>query len=75
VKKTSTSTVRDRRDWPVKVYRLGEEPSVDLSDSTTPAERLAMMDELAERGWILAGREFPTYRRDEIPGRILRASR
>ncbi len=32
-----------RASWPIRRFRLGEEPSDDLSDSTTPEERLAMM--------------------------------
>jgi hypothetical protein len=31
-----------RSNWPVRRYRLGEEPSDDLSASTTAEERLAM---------------------------------
>jgi hypothetical protein len=69
---TSRTDTRDRSDWPVKVYRLGEEPSDDLSEATSPEERLAMMWELAERGWVLAGRSFPRYERENTPGRILR---
>jgi hypothetical protein len=72
---TSESPCRDRDQWPVRVYRLGEEPSDDLSSSTSPDERLAMMWELAERGWRLAGREIPEYRRSRMPGRVLRNSR
>ena len=56
----------------MKVYRLGEEPSNDLSESTSPEERLTMMWELAERGWVLAGRSFPDYDRENIPGQVLR---
>lgn len=34
---------------PVRVFRLGEEPSDDLSDSTTPEERFEMVARLTER--------------------------
>ena len=72
VEKTSPSLNRARSNWPVKVYRLGEEPSSDLSESTSPEERLAMMWELAERSWVLAGRSFPEYDRENVPGQVLR---
>ena len=72
MEKTSDSQTPDRSDWPVRVYRLGDEPSDDLSGSTSPDERLAMMWELAERGWLLSGREIPVYSRSETPGKVLR---
>jgi hypothetical protein len=72
MEKTSDSRRRGRKHWPVRVFRLGDEPSDDLSSSTTAEQRLAMMWELAERGWRLAGREIPEYRRSEIPGKVLR---
>lgn len=75
MKTTSDSRRRDRKHWPVRVFRLGDEPSDDLSRTTTAEERLAMMWELAERAWRLAGREIPEYRRSEIPGKVLRNAR
>lgn len=62
-----------RADWPVARYRLGEEPSDDLSDVTTPTERVAMMAELAESAWKAAGRALPRYDRTNIPGRLFPA--
>ncbi len=61
-----------RRDWPVSVYRLGEELGDDLSASTTPEERLAMMWELAERAWLFSGNPVPDYDRKDAPGRVIR---
>jgi hypothetical protein len=75
MEKISDSSARDRRNWPGKVYRLGSEPSDDLSRSTSPEERLAMMWELAEAGWVWAGRSFPDYDRENMPGRVLRGCR
>jgi hypothetical protein len=63
---------RDRASWPVATYRAGEEPSDDLSDVTTAAERVAMMAELAESAWRIAGRPLPSYSRGNIPGRLFR---
>lgn len=61
-----------RASWPVAVYRLGEEPSDDLSETTTATERVAMMAELAEAAWRVAGRSLPSYPRNAIPGRVFR---
>jgi len=54
---------------------LGDEPGDDLTDSTTPEERLAMMWPLALDAWASAGRQLPAYNRDEMPGRVLRTGR
>lgn len=61
-----------RRDWPVRVFRLGEEPGDDLSAITTPEQRLAMVWELTARMWELTGRPWPSYTRATIPIRVLR---
>ncbi len=61
-----------RADWPVAGFRLGEEPSDDLSAVTTPVERVAMMWGLAETAWKLAGLPLPTYDRRNLPARLLR---
>ena len=64
-----------RSAWPVRVFRLGDEPGDDLTDSTTPEERLAMMWPLALDAWATAGRLLPAYTRDEMPGQVLRTGR
>ena len=56
-----------RESWPVRKYRLGEEPSDDLSDTTTPEERLAMMWSLALEAWMLTGKPLPDYDRAATP--------
>lgn len=61
-----------RRAWPVRIYRLGEEPGEDLSGVTTPAERIAMVWELSVRMWELTGQSLPTYTRGSMPGRVIR---
>ena len=61
-----------RARWPVAKYRLGEEPSDDLSESTSASERVAMMWPLAMEAWKVAGRAIPTYRRAEMPCRLFR---
>jgi hypothetical protein len=56
-----------RRNWPVRKYRLGEEPSEDLSSSTTAAERIGMMWRLAQDAWAMTGRPIPDYPREKTP--------
>ena len=60
-----------RRDWPVHVYELGNEPGDDLSATTTAEERLAMMWPLALEAWALTGQPLPEYSRSEMPVRVL----
>jgi hypothetical protein len=61
-----------RRAWPVRVYRLGEEPGDDISGVTTPSQRVEMVWELSARAWKLTGKPAPVYRRTEMPVRIIR---
>jgi len=61
-----------RRDWPIEVYQMGEEPSDDLSATTTAEERLGMMWELAKTAWVLAGRSIPDYEIKDAPGKVIR---
>ena len=60
-----------RASTPIRVFRLGEEPGDDLSDCTTPEERIAMMWPLAVDAWTSAGRRLPGYSRDRMPGRVV----
>ena len=61
-----------RASWPIASFPLGGEPPDDLSDATTPVERIAMMWFLAETAWKLAGRPWPRYERRSIPARLFR---
>ena len=61
-----------RATWPIARFALGDESADDISAVTTPAERIAMMRELAETAWKLAGRPLPTYDRRHIPARLFR---
>lgn len=73
--KEAVKRAEARSDWVIRRYRLGSEPSENLSASTTASERLSMMWELAEQAWSLAGEELPDYPRHRIPGRVIRRSR
>jgi len=72
MEKTSGEPLDTRSTWPVRKFKVGGEPTDDLSSSTTVSERFAMMWELAERAWLLTGREFPDYERADAPGRVIR---
>jgi hypothetical protein len=61
-----------RQSWPISKHRLSDDASDDLSATTTPAERIAMMWPLALEAWRVAGRELPTYARKDIPCRLFR---
>ena len=56
-----------RAAWPVRQFRLGEEPPDDLIQSSTAEERLAMLASLSEEAWALTGEPVPAYRREETP--------
>ena len=68
----SERTTADLDRTSVKVFRLGDEPADDLTESTTPQERLEILRELTDRAWRLTGRGFPSYSRREIPVRVTR---
>jgi hypothetical protein len=63
----SPASAQDRHSWPVRAYDLGNEPPDDLSATTTPEERLAMMWPLALEAWELTGRPLPEYERRQTP--------
>lgn len=62
-----------RKSWPVRSFRLGEEPPDNLSATTTASERLDMVWQLTVDAWTLSGREIPDYPRSEAPVRIIRS--
>jgi hypothetical protein len=65
--RTVATAAADRGSWPVRVHRLGAEPPDDLSATSTPEERLAMMWPLALEAFSLTGHPLPAYRRLETP--------
>ena len=54
------------------MFRLEDQPGPDLSATTTPQERIAMMWRLARDAWTLAGRTIPDYPRERMPVRVIR---
>lgn len=63
---------RARSEWPVRRYPLAGQPSADLSATTTPAERIAMMWPLAVEAWTLANGPASPTPRSEWPVRRLK---
>jgi hypothetical protein len=61
-----------RSGWPIRRFRLGEEPPDDLTAVTTAEDRLGMMWRMAREGWAVAGRSLPGYQRSEMPSRLYR---
>ena len=66
---------RARAAWPIRVFRLGDEPGDDLSGRTTPEERIEMMWPLAVDAWTAAGYSLPNYTRAQMPCRVVRGRR
>ena len=60
-----------RANWPVRKFRLGEEPVDDFS-AYTPGERVMMVWQMTCDAWASAGRPMPRYSRHEMPVRIIR---
>lgn len=63
----------DPSRWPVRRYKLGEEPGIDPLDHRSVSERIAAMWPLAVRMWTLSGGSLPDYERSEAPGVVRRA--
>lgn len=64
---------RARAAWPIRSFRLGEEPLVDERDAMTPDERLELVGRLTREQWALAGRSWPEYSRAQMPGTVVRS--
>jgi hypothetical protein len=60
-------SMRNQRITHAAMYPLGSEPREDLSSTTTPQERIAMMWPLAVEAWTIAGWPIPEYARVDTP--------
>lgn len=69
----SATRAAARKSWPIRVYRLGEEPLDDLRATTTAAERVEMVWQVTLDAWALAGKTIPDYPRNEAPVRVIRS--
>jgi hypothetical protein len=63
---------RARAAWPIRRTALAEEPLTDERIPDDVDARVAMVAELTRMQWALSGRELPNYRREEMPGRVIR---
>ena len=54
-----------------RVFRLGHEPSDDLTQLSSPEQRLEMLLVLSRRMWELTGRPVPQYSRSAMPVRLV----
>lgn len=50
-----------------RAFPLNHASTDDLSDCTSPAERLELVGDLTREAWALAKLEMPTYARGQIP--------
>lgn len=64
---------RTRASWPIRRYRMGEEPREDASN-LSPDERVRLVTELTLAAWRLAGNEMPSLPRSQWPGTITRGA-
>lgn len=70
--KARAERARQRASWPIERVALQGDDDVDLSATTTAAQRLDMMWRLAVDAWVTSGQPWPEYRRDQAPGRVVR---
>ncbi len=61
-----------RAAWPIRQFRLGEEPGEDLSATTTAEERLAMMWPLAVDAFCVRGGSSAASPRAHWPVKVRR---
>lgn len=58
----------------MRKYRLADAPGDANTSTTTAAQRLATMWQLALDAWSFTGRALPDYARADAPIRLIRAS-
>lgn len=63
---------RKRAAWPIRQFRLGEEPGEDLSATTSAEERLAMMWPMAVDAFCVRGASSAAPPRADWPVRVRR---
>jgi len=61
-----------RRGWQIRRFERHRQPADDLSRTTTPAERIAIVWQLTLDAWAMSGEPLPDYTRDRMPGRLIR---
>lgn len=69
---SSVAKRQARAQWPIRRFRLGEEPVVDTRDQRSLRERVEEAWRLSALAWELTKNASPAYERHEIPGRMVR---
>jgi hypothetical protein len=65
----------ERTDWPGRLTTLDAQDDGEyVYLHTTIEERLSMMWELSRAAYSLTGAPFPSYERDQMPGRMIRST-
>ncbi|MDE0178626.1 MAG: hypothetical protein OXP36_08500 [Gammaproteobacteria bacterium] len=64
-----------RRDWPIRAYRAGEHPEEEFLADLSVEQRLAMVTDITETCWAVAGRETRATPRRDWPIKIVRDRR
>jgi len=70
--KTVDGSTTGRSWWPVRVFRLGQEPGDDLTATTTAEARLQMVEALTLEAFSLVRREPLSYPRNQTPVSVRR---
>jgi hypothetical protein len=64
---------RKRADsYPIRRYRIDDEPLLDQRVDTTVAERVEEVLRLSIEAFRASGQPWPSYARGEMPGRVIR---
>jgi hypothetical protein len=64
---------RDRADWPGGLTTSAEQTDAAIVRHGSPSERIAMVWRVTLDAFASAGIPMPTYRRADMPGRVIRA--
>jgi hypothetical protein len=66
----------DRSNWPVRKYRLGEEPRIDEETARmTPGERISLVWEITKTAWAFKEPGWRESRLRRDIGRVIRRGR
>lgn len=63
---------RDRAHWPGAMTTLAEAGVAAIVRHGAAADRIAMVWRITLDAWASAGLAMPSYRRGEMPGRVIR---
>ena len=64
---------RQRANWPIRKFALGEEPLVDSREDLSAEQRIMLTWRLSAEACNLAGLPKPHYSRATMPGVMVRA--